>query len=583
VKPGVNKIDAEGPPLGIGIPTYNRASMLKRTIDAVRQHTFTPFNLVVADDGSSDETEALLMAEENVSRIRGRNMGACWNKNRLLFFLTNVLMCHTVLLLEDDCCPTEGGWELDWMYAVRRYGHVNFAGNWFDRYFLGGSGLPHDPIKSKVISGQCVGFSRLAVQRIGYFDTRYRGYGIGHVEHSWRMAQGGFGGQVDPDDPEHPTYFLLRSQISVENDPSNRDDVSIARNQTLFCETRREGTHRWAWRSDDEMRQFLGEIDQASTSVKEVSAPRPGRHGPCDSGAWSGSGRVGIALSAGGGGTVLPLIERIIQLTESANSLIVCDHGLETSTREALQEVCLRVIGGSRQEYAWNKNLALFYLLHVCKCEVVILMDDCVWPIVHGWDLAWADAARRHGHVNFFPSDQKDKLYGGRLVAEQPGVGPLVGGMIMAQTAAAAALVGYMDPRFGLDPRAHVDYSLRFLRAGYGGFRYHREERTQDLFYLIGGGVVLRGNPCITSRTAYSPQAPLEEQPIFRLPWTTDAEAAEFRNEIAGDSGVTPLAGGFWAQDYFASNPDVARAGEDPLRHYLTHGINEGRPLGRGV
>lgn len=31
---------------------------------------------------------------------------------------------------------------------------------------------------------------------------------------------------------------------------------------------------------------------------------------------------------------------------------------------------------------------------------------------------------------------------------------------------------------------------------------------------------------------------------------------------------------------YLAANPDVARAGADPLQHYLVHGLSEGRSRG---
>lgn len=36
----------------------------------------------------------------------------------------------------------------------------------------------------------------------------------------------------------------------------------------------------------------------------------------------------------------------------------------------------------------------------------------------------------------------------------------------------------------------------------------------------------------------------------------------------------------FDASAYLAANPDVARAGVDPLRHYLEHGLREGRSRG---
>jgi glycosyltransferase involved in cell wall biosynthesis len=256
------------PTLGIGILTYNRVDKLKRAVDEVRRRTSSPFCLVVADDGSSDETAQWLEAD-GVTRIRGRNMGVCWNKNRLLYFMTNVLACDVVLLLEDDCYPEEDGWERPWIEAVRLHGHINLAGGWFDQFFQGGAGTPEDPVRCKLISGQCVGYSRKAIQQVGYFDTRFRGYGIGHVEHSWRMARAGHGGYMDPRDDENPIYLLLGSRIRVDGEHahSGRDENALARNQSLFAQIRRDGVHRWAWRTDDEMRQFVEEMEDGSTTL----------------------------------------------------------------------------------------------------------------------------------------------------------------------------------------------------------------------------------------------------------------------------------------------------------------------------
>src|SRR5208283_3092283 len=205
--------------LGIGILTYNRRDKLRRAIEEVRRRTSQPFHLVVADDGSSDGTTDFLKAD-GVPRIVGRNMGVCWNKNRLLYFLSNILNCEAILLLEDDCYPTEQGWERPWVDAVRRHGHINLAGGWFDHLFLGGNGAPDDPVRCKAISGQCVGYARIAVQQVGYFDTRFRGYGIGHVEHSWRMARMGHGGSVDSDSGDEATYLLINSAIRVDGEHS---------------------------------------------------------------------------------------------------------------------------------------------------------------------------------------------------------------------------------------------------------------------------------------------------------------------------------------------------------------------------
>src|ERR1700677_5047299 len=132
--------------VGIGIITYNRKEILNDTIDRVRACTRHPgAALVVADDGSSDGTTAMLR-EKQVPMIAGVNMGIAWNKNRALFLLSQMLGCDTVILLEDDTQPNRAGWEADWMWASRRWGHINLAGDWMSEYFLSGAGTPEDPV-----------------------------------------------------------------------------------------------------------------------------------------------------------------------------------------------------------------------------------------------------------------------------------------------------------------------------------------------------------------------------------------------------------------------------------------------------
>lgn len=48
------------PTVSVIIPTYNRAAMLPRAIDSVLAQTFADWELVIVDDGSSDQTEQVL-------------------------------------------------------------------------------------------------------------------------------------------------------------------------------------------------------------------------------------------------------------------------------------------------------------------------------------------------------------------------------------------------------------------------------------------------------------------------------------------------------------------------------------------
>ena len=145
-------------------------------------------------------------------------MGIAWNKNRALFLLGAVMQCDVVILLEDNSFPTSDGWDQEWMLAAQRWGHVNLAGEWFRDSFLKGAGTVDDPIISTDVSAQCSGFSRDALLYGGYFDSRFRGYGHEHVEHTSRLVRVGYGGSYEEIDGEvTPIYKLLKGRIEVTN------------------------------------------------------------------------------------------------------------------------------------------------------------------------------------------------------------------------------------------------------------------------------------------------------------------------------------------------------------------------------
>ena|ERR1700712_878353 len=252
--------------LGIGITTYNRQSMLDRTIEAVYRHTNAAFSLVVVDDGSTDDTEALL-ARRGVAYISAPNRGIAWNKNRALYYLHEVCKCDYIILLEDDTFPVEDYWESAWIDAIRRYGHINLAPAHWTVQFEGGSGLPGDPFLSSFLTGQCVGFSRQALSLVGYMDTRFRHYGFEHIEHTDRFMRAGFGGVIGANHRMQPC--LIRSPLVVEGLDKPPDLNGITHNGPIYEQIREEPTHRWAWRTDEEMIFFRTEV--ASAKLKTAS------------------------------------------------------------------------------------------------------------------------------------------------------------------------------------------------------------------------------------------------------------------------------------------------------------------------
>jgi len=249
--------------LGIGVITCNRRDVLAETLARVRSHTPPPFTLAVADDGSTDGTTDLMRAQ-GITVVTGPNMGVAWNKNRALFLLGTVLRCDVVILLEDDSYPVRDGWAEPWVQASERWGHVNLAGEWFRDSFLRGTGTIDDPILSKDVSAQCSGFSRSALLFGGYLDSRFRGWGHEHVEHTRRLLRVGYGGTYEEIDGEvRPIYRLLKGDIEVTNPPSHGNPADRDRNLLLCRQLLSEESYRMPWRDDTELQQFRAEIDQA--------------------------------------------------------------------------------------------------------------------------------------------------------------------------------------------------------------------------------------------------------------------------------------------------------------------------------
>jgi glycosyltransferase involved in cell wall biosynthesis len=82
----LNKTPTPGPessPLvSIIIPTYNRCTVLGRAMESVFSQTFTDFELIVVDDGSTDHTSALLDRYRNrIKVIRQENRGVSAARN----------------------------------------------------------------------------------------------------------------------------------------------------------------------------------------------------------------------------------------------------------------------------------------------------------------------------------------------------------------------------------------------------------------------------------------------------------------------------------------------------------------------
>jgi glycosyltransferase involved in cell wall biosynthesis len=261
--------------LGIGVTTFNRAAKLETCLARLQELTATPCQLVVADDGSTDWTEAIC-AQAGVIGAAGPNMGIAWNKNRALFFLHRILECDVVILIEDDCYPNQRGWESDWIQAAEKWGHVNFGAPWFRDKFRGGTGTVGDPFICASLSGQCAAFGDRALSACGYLDSRFKSYGYEPAEHSSRLVRAGFGGEMrmtERGQPE-PHYYLLAADLTVVSDESYRDEASLAANWDIWTRMYGEPIYRHPWRTRQEFCQFRQEMRSTARRAKFSPARR---------------------------------------------------------------------------------------------------------------------------------------------------------------------------------------------------------------------------------------------------------------------------------------------------------------------
>lgn len=68
---GDKKMKQKPPKVSVIIPTYNRADLLPRTIESVLNQTFKNFELIIVDDGSTDNTEEVVKEfQERDERVR---------------------------------------------------------------------------------------------------------------------------------------------------------------------------------------------------------------------------------------------------------------------------------------------------------------------------------------------------------------------------------------------------------------------------------------------------------------------------------------------------------------------------------
>lgn len=89
------------------IPTYNRAATLRQTLTALMAQDYPDYEIIVVDDGSTDDTRAMIAREfPQVRYIYQQNRGPAAARNRGIAHARGEIIAFT----DDDCVPPR-----DWL------------------------------------------------------------------------------------------------------------------------------------------------------------------------------------------------------------------------------------------------------------------------------------------------------------------------------------------------------------------------------------------------------------------------------------------------------------------------------------
>ena len=245
--------------IGIGVITYNRVDLVKNAVKKINQFTSKKYQLVVADDGSNDGT-AQWCFNNSTHCISGENKGVVWNKNRALYYLNTVLKCDVTIILEDDCYPAYEGWQVDWVLSAVLWGHINFAHKRIIKKsgtLISGDGSYLSPFIAKLVTGQCTACSAAAIKHVGYLNSRFVGYGAGHVEWTEKFVFHGYNGLRTEVGHVFPA---INQGVVSEDAPTYKDQAQLDRNKKLKITLKKDNTFKFPWKNTAEKSIFLKEM-----------------------------------------------------------------------------------------------------------------------------------------------------------------------------------------------------------------------------------------------------------------------------------------------------------------------------------
>lgn len=180
------------PRVAIVIPNWNQADLLAATLRSLRTQTFADFEAVVVDNGSTDDSRAVLARDfpevrvialpQNVGFARATNLGLQASPSEILVCLNNDVECEpgwlAGLVGALDRMPDVGS-VASLMLDARRPGLIDAAGDAMSLVAWNvGRGEPDGPPHrtAREILSACAGaaaYRRTVFETVGWFDESF--------------------------------------------------------------------------------------------------------------------------------------------------------------------------------------------------------------------------------------------------------------------------------------------------------------------------------------------------------------------------------------------------------------------------
>ncbi len=188
---------ADAPRVSVVVCTFNGARTLVQCLRSLLALDYPDYEVIVVDDGSTDETPALLAHFPEIRIIRQDNQGLSRARNAGLQAATGSVIAFT-----DSDCFADRDWLTHLVYQLHRSGAAGVGGpnltpqdGRLAACVAAAPGQPMHVLESdqtaEHIPGCNMAFRRAALEAINGFDPLFRQAGD-DVDICWRLQQAGF-------------------------------------------------------------------------------------------------------------------------------------------------------------------------------------------------------------------------------------------------------------------------------------------------------------------------------------------------------------------------------------------------------